>query len=137
MGRSFTPALLQLFSNAPYASHMTTRAMNERILNDGLHLAMEWGESWLQPIRERLGRLHPDLTPPELERYDKICREAMKRGHKLVPRCWREPGTNEQNAFASFSGEMLKNHPWISRENLQSLYSQGMYYAWKNGDIPL
>ncbi len=111
--------------------------MNAIILNDGLKLAMEWGEEWLQPIQERLGRSHPALDRKELDRYDKTCRAAMQRGHRLVPLCWRRPGTDETTALAAFIEQMRKEYEWISDENLNRLYSQGMYYAWKNGDIPL
>lgn len=111
--------------------------MDHIILNDGLHLAMEWGEEWLQPIQERLGSRHPALDRTELDRYDKACRAAMQHGHRLVRLCWHRPGTDEAAAVATFTEEMQKEYAWISDENLKSLYSQGMYYAWKNGDIPL
>ena len=38
--------------------------MNTTILNEGLSLAMEWGEQWLCPIQERLATAHPELSRP-------------------------------------------------------------------------
>ena len=30
-----------------------------------------------------------------------------------------------------WEAKVLHSYPWINRENLNRLFSQGMYYAWK------
>lgn len=47
------------------------------VLNSGLDFAMEFGKDWLRPIQERLRAKFSDLTPSELDAYDRACREAM------------------------------------------------------------
>jgi hypothetical protein len=111
--------------------------MNETILNEGLALAMEWGEQWLSPIQERLGAAHPEMSAGELDRYDDACRAAMKRMHALVPECWRTGGEEEKVVYARYREKVMKSWPWVSDDNLGRAWSQGMYYAWRNGDIPV
>jgi len=30
---------------------------------------------------------------------------------------------------------VLAKYPWISDDNMKRTFSQGMYYAWKDGDV--
>ena len=109
--------------------------LESAILNEGLALALEWGEQWLTPIQERLGAMHPLLSPSDLDAYDEACRAAMRFGHRQVPICWREAGPDRDATFTRWRDDVLAKHPWMSEENLGRLFSQGMYYAWKNGDV--
>jgi hypothetical protein len=59
-------------------------ADESKILNCGLHLAMEWGENWLRPIQQRLAKRFPQLTQSELYHYDSECRAAMEFGFSLL-----------------------------------------------------
>jgi hypothetical protein len=111
--------------------------MNDTILNEGLAMAMEWGEQWLRPIQERLGTTHPELSAGELDRYDAACRAAMSRAHSLVAECWRQGEHDEKIVVARFTEAMMKSYPWMLDDNLGHAWSQGMYYAWRNGDIPM
>lgn len=112
-----------------------TGALDDAILNEGLALALEWGKDWLMPIQDRLGALHPELARGDLDRYERACRAAMTFGHKQVPSCWREAGREQSAAFALWRAAMLASYPWVSDQNLGGTFSQGMYYAWKNGDV--
>jgi hypothetical protein len=58
----------------------------DKILNTGLHYAMEFGEKWLEPIRDRLLKKFPELTKEELDHYNKVCQTVMEVGHKFVYR---------------------------------------------------
>jgi hypothetical protein len=109
--------------------------MDERILNVGLDLAMEFGKNWLQPIQTRLAKKFPTLSPAQLDEYERACREAMKFGHAQVPIQWRRAGGQEKSARRLFDEVVLAAHPWITRTNLSHLFSQGCYYAWKDGDL--
>jgi hypothetical protein len=106
--------------------------LDAAVLNDGLALAMEWGDEWLRPIQERLARAHPELTSDDLDRYDTACRAAMDRGHGLVSELMQRerlaPGDELWRRFRAVSS--LRD-PWISDDNLGHLYSQGCYYAMK------
>jgi hypothetical protein len=106
-------------------------AESPEILNDGLDLAMDWGEDWIQPIQERLAILYPDLTGAELDEYDAVCRGAMDFGNAqmiaLAKKLGKDPTLQE------FRAAVVSQYPWVSDDNIPRLYSQGMYYAWHDG----
>ena len=98
--------------------------MDATIVNEALHLAMEWGADWLKPTQPRLKILFPALGEEQLSEYDAAARAAMTFGTRYVydhPDC-----TREQCAAA-----VRTRFPWVSDENLSRLYSQGVYYARK------
>jgi hypothetical protein len=109
--------------------------MDERILNVGLDLAMEFGKNWLQPIQQRLAKKFPKLSPAELDEYERACREAMVFGHAQVPVQWKRADGQEKTARRLFDEVVLAAHPWITATNLSHLFSQGCYYAAKDGEI--
>ena len=107
----------------------------EALLNQGLRLAMEFGQNWLQPIQARLSLLHPELKPTELDRLNEICRSAMMHGHKV---------TYEQSAklgkavsIQTVAPVVRAKYSWINEENMGRLFSQGMYHAYKDGAVEL
>lgn len=106
--------------------------MNAVILNEGLHLAMAWGEDWLKPIQARLAKLHPELSADELETYNTVCQEAMRRGCEQA-KCYTAIATAEEHTtnLESFKSQIRQHHPWASDDNLSRLFSQGIYYALK------
>jgi hypothetical protein len=112
-------------------------ATDPEILNVGLDLAMEWGPNWLAAIQPRLAERHPALSAEELDAYEAACRTAMNWGHAQVPEHWHAAGGDQDNAFRRFEGAVRERYHWISEKNLAHLFSQGSYYAWKNGDLPL
>lgn len=101
------------------------------ILNDGLELAMEFGEHWLEPVQERLGLLYPTLSATALNGYDERCREAMNAGHRVVAEVLAELGEFHEGAHALFAERLLARYSWVSTSNLSRLFSQGCYYAMK------
>lgn len=112
--------------------------MDEAILNTGLTLAMDFGSDWLTLIKERLSTKFSTLSPKQLDQYDKVCRQAMTRGHQFIYKRL-ESVTNERKTIrnADLKTELKdflhKTHPWISEENLSKLHSQSIYYAYKDG----
>jgi hypothetical protein len=110
--------------------------MDSLILNAGLDLAMAFGEHWMEPIQKRLAVVQPQLTPDELNQYDAHSRQAMKRGHDLVPDCFRDAKNVQREAYLLFEKRLLKEYSWVSGEMSSRLFSQGCYYAWKDGNMP-
>lgn len=107
-----------------------------KILNAGLSLAMEFGADWLKPIQSRLAREYPELTRAELDAYEGECRSAMEFGHAEVQKSWRAAGGSQGEAVRVFREAMLGRYAWIEEENVSRLFSQGSYYAWKDGELP-
>ncbi len=104
---------------------------DEVISNEGLSLAMEFGEHWLQPIQARLGELFPHLSQAELDAYDAHCRDTMDEGHSLVASVLVECGGPTEDAQPRFRERLLSKYAWISPNNAGRLFSQGCYYALK------
>ena len=101
-----------------------------QILNDGLRLAMAFGDDWLKPIQTRLVRLYPELDMRELDEYNNKCQFVMKAGHDLAYSLGKESG--KKASFNNFRKNLGESFPWINDKNLKRLFSQGMYYAYKD-----
>lgn len=99
------------------------------LLNDGLHLAMEWGPDWLMPIQERLAKKYPRLSEIELDEINAICQAAMSFGHGTVYDLVREHGRDI--ALQQFEPIVKSRYPWVDAGNMSRLFSQGMYYSMK------
>jgi hypothetical protein len=106
--------------------------MNPDILNDGLDLAMAWGEDWLKPIQPRLAKLHPELSAEELEAYNTVCQEAMLFGCEKAKQYTAIAMAEEHTKnLELFSSQIRQRYPWANDDNLSCLFSQGIYYALK------
>jgi hypothetical protein len=110
------------------------RPAREVLLNEALELAMDWGESWLAPIQERLRQQRRYLRREELDELNAACQEAMKLGHETAYALVRSRGKHAtQDEFLAI---VLARHPWLTAENSARLFKQSMYYAWKTGGPP-
>jgi hypothetical protein len=94
---------------------------------------MEFGQDWLMPIQARLARLHPDLKPAELDRLNEICRSAMFHGHRVTYE--QSVKLGKAVSMETVAAGVRAAYPWISEENMGRLFSQGMYYAYKDGAV--
>lgn len=102
-------------------------------LNAGLALAMEWGENWLKPIQPRLRLRYPQLSQAELDQFNRLCQEAMKFGHDTVYELAMAAGNRVH--VSDFEPVFKARYPWADNKNITHLFSQGMYYAWKDGGL--
>ncbi len=109
--------------------------MDAAILNVGLELAMAFGEHWLSPIQSRLGERFAELSPDQLDGYDAACREAMRVGHEQARLALREHPDSQERAYELFRTKVRARFVWIDDANLSHLFSQGCYYAWKDGEL--
>jgi hypothetical protein len=107
------------------------RPSRDELLNEGLGLAMDWGDSWLSPIQPRLHRLHPHLDARELEECNTTCQGAMRLAFEAVHASIREGSTNL--AVETLAPIVTARYPWVDEENLARLLKQGTYYAAKMG----
>jgi hypothetical protein len=100
------------------------------LLNEGLYLAMEWGEDWLKPIQERLAARNSALSKEDLDEINAISQGAMRFGHGAVYDLTLKSG--DETSYGDFEPAMIAQYPWVDAKNLSRLFSQGMYYAWKD-----
>lgn len=105
------------------------------LLNEGLALAMEFGQDWLKPIQPRLLQRYPALGRAELDELDGECRAAMSFGHKVTYEHCVKFGKTV--SVATIAPAVRAKFPWVSEANMARLFSQGMYYAYKDGAVPL
>jgi hypothetical protein len=110
------------------------------ILNIGLDLAMEWGEYWLTPIQERLKKQVSFLTKAQLDNYNNICKSTMDDCHKylytfLEKLCKENKRIKNSELNEQWNTYVTSKYVWINENNLSHLFSQGMYYSWKDGLI--
>lgn len=112
---------------------MIPAQLDPAILNVGVDLAMAFGANWMQPVQARLAAKYPHLSAEALDAYDAACREAMFSVQQRVPEHWNAAGADEAEAFRRFKAQVLTSYPWISGMNLEHLWTQGRYYAWKDG----
>ncbi len=108
---------------------------SDDVLNEGLELAMAFGEHWLRPIQARLRERHPELSEAELDACNEFCQRVMREGNVAVPAFWHQAGGNERRAFERWSAELTRRYPWLSPTTAKHLFEQGRYYAWKDGEI--
>ena len=114
----------------PAPATTTAAAARDAVLNQGLNLAMEWGSDWLQPIQERLAQRQPALSAAERDAINAICQAAMRFGHQTVYALAEAAGPNARRE--DFAAALHARYPWVDADNQARLFSQGMYYAWKD-----
>jgi hypothetical protein len=102
-----------------------------QVRNDGLGLAMDWGEDWLSPIQARLGQRYPTLAARELDEINAECQAAMRLGHETVYALLRD-GTPAASP-ESLEPVLRAAFPWIDDDNVRRLFGQSLYYATKAG----
>ena len=105
---------------------------SEEVKNRALSLSMEFGKFWLMDIQERLSKEFPRLSPANLNSLNKTCKGINKLAQDFI----RNNPVKKENEinfmpFERFQKYLVKNHPWISHENVTKLYSQSCYYARK------
>ena len=108
------------------------------ILNSGLHFSMEFGKDWMQPVQNRLKRKYGHLTKEQLDHYDAVCRKTREKAcnfiyERLMALCHNQETIRRKALKDSLNGFISEHYAWISVKNRRSLFSQGLYYAWKDG----
>jgi hypothetical protein len=110
----------------------------EAILNEGMQIAMEFGENWLQPIGQRLKSEFDHISDSEAIEYDNLCRNARDEAHNFMlealGKLADEHRTIMNQEFKLQFDSYINNYfDWMNKANIKKLYSQGMYYAYKEG----
>jgi hypothetical protein len=111
---------------------------DQEILNSALSFALEFGENWLKPIQERLLAKYHFLSAKELNQYDRLCAALMEESNKYVYQQLDKAAKNNHSMLRTELKEELhkflsKDYSWINEENLSHIFSQGCYYAYKDG----
>jgi hypothetical protein len=94
-------------------------------LNAALSMSLEWGPVRNTPMEERLAERFPILTPREVMALKLTCAEAESLAWRQYERMYLK-----EIPQAEADSSILSAFPWISLDNMASLFSQGQYYAW-------
>lgn len=102
-----------------------------KLTNAALRLALEWGESWLEPIQGRLAQIRPDLAVEELDACEALAQHVFERALEVGRQALKRHGLAGSVAADEVRETLLAAFPWLDRANLSQLVSQSLYYAFK------
>lgn len=112
--------------------------MTNTILNKALELALK---NLGEPIQKRLAKQYPNLSATELEDYNNRCHEVIEAGHKLADKAlsqvWKDQGWKKLGdidtkiVYSAFRREIKQPYPWLDKDNMSHIFSQGIYAALK------
>ena len=97
-----------------------------KLLNLALQLSLEWGPHYRKPIRSRLRKLCPDVTPAQADELDVFARKTREWAHELIARSFGDGAPPEQSR-----AQIAEALPWIDASTLRRLWGQGCFYAVK------
>lgn len=100
--------------------------MDPATLNAALAIHLKWGPERMTPTKERLKKKCPGLKGNALAECDATAEAAMDLGHRYV---YDHPSCPPDECAAA----VRATYPWVSPDNMTSIYSQGIYYARKDG----
>lgn len=101
---------------------------DKNVLNKALSLSLEWGKEWLKPIQNRLMYIIPRLSGNDIE---KISEYIIGVRDDIFEKIYNDHFDSESQTFDSDVVRITKEkYPWINKNNLSRLDSQGRYYAW-------
>lgn len=94
-----------------------------RILNAGLNFATQASSD----VREALAQVCPELTPKQLKECNAVCQAAKEFGHAAIGKL-EIPNldTIYEDGFEDFRRLVTAKYPWVSNDNLDRLFSQGI-----------
>ena len=102
--------------------------LNPDIINIALKLSLEWGKGFVKPLDIKLMKALPYLSGTDIEKISEYVIQVRDDvlWEIYFPNWDVEEGTLKIDAQKA----TIKKYPWINKDNLASLDSQGKYYAW-------
>ena len=99
-----------------------------KVLNIALKRSLEWGRKISIPLDSKLLKSIPYLSGTDIENLSKY---IVKVRDDVLCKIYY-PNWDAKNGELQIDGmkATAEKYPWINQENLSSLDSQGMYYAW-------
>jgi hypothetical protein len=99
--------------------------VNPDQLNIGMEILLEWGPRLGSPFQPRLLERLPELSTLKADAIERDCLEAQRFVNEQAARVYREELERSQAEKM-----ILEKFVWMSPENLNHAFSQGMYYEW-------
>ncbi len=100
---------------------------NDKIANAALNLSLEWGENFGKPINARLIEMFPQVSETQAAELDRLCKEIKRYAFDLY---YDMVASNKMNE-GTVQQKIKTRYPFLDKDNLSRLGTQGMYYAHK------
>lgn len=100
------------------------------LLNYALHLAQEWGNDWMKPIQQRLGKAFPNLSDSELDRLNNLAQNAMRHSYNVAYDLYEK--TEGGDIRKEWKMACVSKFAWIDDKNLKHLLATGRHYAMRD-----
>lgn len=101
---------------------------NHRVLNLALKRSLEWGKKFEMPLDNKLMNSIPTLSGSDIE---KVSKYVIQVRDDILWKIYY-PNWDVKMETLKIDAQKItaEKYPWINKDNLVSLDSQGMYYAW-------
>ena len=101
---------------------------NYKILNLALKRSLEWGRKFEMPLDNKLMNSIPNLSGTDIDRVSQYVIQV--RDDVLWKIYYPNWDVKTETLKIDAQKVAAEKYPWINKDNLTSLDSQGMYYAW-------
>ncbi|MBI5302035.1 MAG: hypothetical protein HY868_07845 [Chloroflexi bacterium] len=105
----------------------STASRDDEIANAAMQLSLEWGTHFGKPIQDRLLQQYPDLTRERADELDEFCRQVKRFAFDL----YYDEVTSGKSTDMAVQKKIHARYPFLHRDTLNRLSTQGMYYAHK------
>lgn len=112
---------------------MKIKDFDSNILNMSLELTLEWGEHWLAPIQERIMLKLPSLSLNQADFLDLFSKKVQKDINLFIKQTLEKKRIGSEQLKEIVLSYINEKYSWINERNSARLFSQGCYYAWKDG----
>ncbi len=109
--------------------------MDDLVRNEALRISIEWGPRRSIPYETRLANSRPELAQSQIEELRTLCAQVESEAWGTVVQHFKANGMNDAAAIDAWTTALRAKWPWLNQNNLASLWTQGCYYAWKEGDL--
>jgi hypothetical protein len=109
--------------------------MDSAISNSALKIHLAWGPERAKPFATRVTAAHPGLSPHDIQALERDFSQIESAAWGSVVAAMKAHGMNDAAARTSWKKPLLAKWPWLSEANLSSLWTQGCYYAWHDGEL--
>ena len=100
-----------------------------KVLNLALKRSLEWGKKYEMPLDNKLMNSIPKLSGTDIEKVSQYIIQV--RDDILWEIYYPNWDVKTETLKIDAHKVATEKYPWINKDNLSSLDSQGMYYAWR------
>ncbi len=104
----------------------SSSSASHEIVNAAMKLSLEWGPDYGKPIQARLMKMFPEVTQVQADELEDLCKQIKRFSFDLYLQVPAGKMTD-----SGVQAKIRERYPFLSREVIQRISVQGMYYAHK------